>query len=49
MYTTQIPSIKIATMDGDQPELELSDDPYDIKRLDTQNVPCLVTLMKVRS
>nr|SVE92636.1 EOG090X0CWA [Megafenestra aurita] len=47
LYTTQIPSIKIATMDGDQPELELSDDPYDIKRLDTQNVPCLVTLMKI--
>lgn len=35
-------------MDGDQPELELSEDPYDTKRLNTQNVPCLVTLMKVK-
>ncbi|KZS18532.1 Exosome complex component RRP42 [Daphnia magna] len=47
LYTTQIPSIKVATMDGDQPELELSEDPYDTKRLNTQNVPCLVTLMKI--
>ena len=27
--------------------LELSDDPYDTKRLNTENLPCVVTLMKV--
>ena len=48
LYATQIPSIKVATMDGDQPELELSDDPYDTKRLNTENIPCVVTLMKVQ-
>nr|SVE75371.1 EOG090X0CWA [Daphnia dolichocephala] len=47
LYATEIPSIKVATMDGDQPELELSDDPYDTKRLDTENIPCVVTLMKI--
>ena len=49
LYATQIPSIKVATMDGDQPELELSDDPYDTKRLNTENIPCVVTLMKVKA
>jgi hypothetical protein len=40
-------SIKIATMDGYQHELELSDDPYDTKRLNTENIPSVLTLMKV--
>lgn len=47
LYSTQIPTVKVASMDGDQPELELSDDPYDVKKLDTHNLPCAVTLMKV--
>lgn len=47
LYATQIPTVKVAAMDGDQPELELSDDPYDTKSLNTLNAPCLVTLMKV--
>lgn len=42
LYTTEIPTVKVATMDGDQPELELSDDPFDTKRLVTQNAPCLL-------
>ena len=44
---TEIPSVEVASMDGDQPELELSDDPFDTKRLDTSNAPCVVTLLKV--
>ena len=47
LYTTEIPTIKVATIDGDQPELELSDDPFDIKRLNIENAPCVVTLLKV--
>jgi len=47
LYTTEIPTLKVATMDGDQPELELSDDPFDTKRLDTKNAPCVVTLLKI--
>ncbi|EFX64431.1 hypothetical protein DAPPUDRAFT_334202 [Daphnia pulex] len=38
---------KIATMDGYQPDVELSDDPYDTKILNTENIPCVLTLMKV--
>ena len=47
LFATEIPSVKVSSMDGDQPELELSDDPYDTKRLDTLNAPCVITLMKV--
>ena len=47
LFATEIPSVKVSSMDGDQPELELSDDPFDTKRLDTLNAPCVITLMKV--
>lgn len=47
LHATEIPTVKVAAMDGNEPELELSDDPFDTKRLDTQNAPCVVTLMKV--
>jgi len=47
LYTTEIPTIKVAAMDGDQPELELSDDPFDIKKLNIENAPCVVTLLKI--
>ncbi len=33
--------------DGGQPELELSDDPYDGRRLETGSCPLLVTLARV--
>jgi len=47
LYSTEIPTVKVAAMDGNEPELELSDDPFDTKRLEIQNAPCVVTLMKV--
>nr|SVE93245.1 EOG090X0CWA [Moina brachiata] len=47
LYATQIPSVKVAAIDGDVPELELSDDPYDTKSLNVQNAPSAVTLMKI--
>nr|SVE93864.1 EOG090X0CWA [Scapholeberis mucronata] len=47
LHSTQIPTVKVASMDGDQPELELSDDPFDTKKLNTRNLPCAVTLMKI--
>jgi len=28
-------------------ELELSDDPYDVQRIDVHSAPCIVTLSKV--
>lgn len=47
LYSTEIPTVKVAAMDGNEPELELSDDPFDTKRLEIQNAPCVVTLMKI--
>ena len=47
LYSTEIPTVNVAAMDGNEPELELSDDPFDTKRLEIQNAPCVVTLMKV--
>ncbi len=34
-------------MDGGEPEMELSDDPYDGKRLELSNAPILVTLTRI--
>lgn len=48
LYATQIPSVKVAAIDGDVPEIELSDDPYDTKSLKILNAPAAVTLMKVK-
>lgn len=47
LHSTRIPSVRVAAMDGGEPELELSDDPFDTKRIDTINAPCIVTLSKV--
>ena len=33
--------------DGGQPELELSDDPYDGRRLEMESAPVLVTLTRI--
>ena len=33
--------------DGGQPELELSDDPYDGQKLSMDNAPVLVTLSRI--
>lgn len=47
LHSTRIPSVRVAAMDGGEPELELSDDPFDTKRIDTINAPCIVTLSKI--
>jgi len=35
------------TQDEGHMELEISDDPYDVQRLDMKSAPCVVTLSKV--
>lgn len=47
--TDRIPRVHISADDEGAKEIELSDDPYDCMRLNVENVPCIVTLCKVRS
>lgn len=47
MYSTRIPNVKVTAVDGGEPEMELSDDPYDGKRLELSNAPVLVTLTRI--
>ncbi|XP_043794150.1 exosome complex component RRP42-like isoform X1 [Apis laboriosa] len=47
LSSTEIPKITAATLDGGEPDIELSDDPYDCIQLDTSNYPIIVTLCKI--
>lgn len=46
LYNTSIPTVTV-TKDEGQVDLEISDDPYDVQRLDMKSSPCIVTLNKV--
>ena len=43
----RIPILTVISSEQEVPEIEVSDDPYNCKRLDVSGVPCLVTLSKV--
>ncbi|XP_043272185.1 exosome complex exonuclease RRP42 [Venturia canescens] len=47
LFSTEIPKVIGATLDGGQPDIQLSDDPFDCTRLDTENYPVLVSLCKI--
>ena len=47
LHSTTIPRVKIATIDGGQPELEITDDPLDGYRLNVENSPILVTMCRI--
>ncbi|XP_012241547.1 exosome complex component RRP42 isoform X2 [Bombus vosnesenskii] len=47
LNSTEIPKITAATLDGGEPDIELSDDAYDCIQLDTSNYPIIVTLCKI--
>ena len=47
LHSTTIPRVKIATIDGGQPELEITDDPLDGCRLNVANSPILVTMCRI--
>lgn len=47
LYSTKIPKITAATLDGGEPDIQLSDDLYDCIQLDTSNYPVIVTLCKI--
>ncbi|XP_070575089.1 exosome complex exonuclease RRP42-like [Ptychodera flava] len=47
LHNTRIPNVTVSMDDEGQREIELSDDPHDCYRIDTRNIPCLVTVSKV--
>lgn len=47
LYSTEIPKVKGAMLDGGEADIVLSDDIYESVKLDTTNSPILVTLCKV--
>ncbi|XP_053976429.1 exosome complex component RRP42-like isoform X2 [Hylaeus anthracinus] len=47
LYSTEIPKITAATLDGGEPDIQLSDDVYDCIKLDTSNYPVIITLCKI--
>lgn len=47
LNSTEIPKITAATLDGGEPDIELSDDSYDCIQLDTSNYPIIITLCKI--
>lgn len=47
LFDTEIPRVTAATLDGGEPDIQLSDDPYDCVKLDTNNYPVIITLCKI--
>lgn len=47
LFSTTIPRVNVATIDGGQPELEITDDPLDGTRLDVSKSPILITLSRI--
>lgn len=47
LYNTEIPRVITAMLDGGEPNIQVSDDPYDCIKLDVTNYPLVVTVCKV--
>jgi len=47
IFNTKIPRVSVTRGEKGESEIEISDDPYDCRRLDIANVPCIVTLNKI--
>ncbi|KAK7115484.1 exosome complex component RRP42-like [Littorina saxatilis] len=47
LFNTKIPSVKVRQEEGEETELEVSDDPYDVRRLDVSAAPTVLTLSKI--
>ncbi|KAK2723255.1 exosome complex exonuclease RRP42-like [Artemia franciscana] len=47
LFNTEIPKISVTSVDGGEPELEVSDDPKNVWRLPSELFPCLVTLCMI--
>ncbi|XP_015115786.1 exosome complex exonuclease RRP42 [Diachasma alloeum] len=47
LFATEIPKVATASVDGDDADIQLSDDPFDCVKLNVENYPVLVTLCKI--
>ncbi|XP_023228031.1 exosome complex component RRP42-like [Centruroides sculpturatus] len=47
LFNTKIPSLVINYETEGKAEIDVTEDPFDVKSLDTSNIPCLVTLCRV--
>lgn len=47
LFSTRIPKVSVTAVDGGEPEMELSDDPFDGARLIIDNTPILITLTRI--
>ncbi|XP_076322425.1 exosome complex exonuclease RRP42-like [Tachypleus tridentatus] len=47
LMNTKIPAVTVNITEEGSSEIEVSDDPYDVKNLDVSKVPCIVTLTRV--
>ncbi|PVD21192.1 hypothetical protein C0Q70_19360 [Pomacea canaliculata] len=46
LFNTKIPNVSIS-QESEDTELNVSDDPYDVKRIDVSRTPCIITLSKI--
>ncbi|XP_014482509.1 PREDICTED: exosome complex component RRP42 [Dinoponera quadriceps] len=47
LYNSEIPRVIAATLDGGEPDIQLSDDLYDCVKLDVTNYPIVITVCKI--
>jgi len=47
LYSTKIPVVSVTAIDGGEPELELSSDPFSHTRLKVDKAPLLVTMVRI--
>lgn len=47
LYDLKIPKVTVTRDENGDPEIEVSDDPFDVEKLSIANVPCFITLSKV--
>lgn len=47
LYDLKIPKVSVTVDENGEPEIEVSDDPYDVNKMSIANVPCFITLSKV--
>lgn len=47
LHNTQVPKIKAVNIDGDNVEIEVSDNVFDCERINVSNAPVLVTVCKI--
>ncbi|CAN7991705.1 unnamed protein product, partial [Ixodes hexagonus] len=47
LYDLKIPKVSVTVDENGDPEVEVSGDPFDVEKLNIENVPCFITLSKV--